>query len=169
MAGLALASLPDGDDEHERMHMQGWSDGLPLVAPTSERVECMLRGTARPASEVLGVVPPSYTEATVGLVAVNAVMAGCEPAHLRIVLAAVEAVLSEPFNLHGVGATTMGATPCVIVSGPARHEAGLALSCGAMGSGTRANATYAAQHPRTQPCSFDPLACVRLAAALDGR
>ena len=127
------------DDAHESMYHAGWSDGLPLVPPTAERVRRMLSGTARDAGESLGLCPPMYCAVAVKDVAANAVMAGCEPRHLRIVLAAVEAMLAEPFNLHGVHATTMGATPVVIVNGPARVDAGLNSSIGAMGSGTRAN------------------------------
>ena len=121
--------------------MEAWSDGLPLVPPTSERVERMLRGTSSPRDDVLGLCPPSYAEVTVGHVATNAVMAGCEPRQLRVVLAAVSAMLSEPFNLHGVHATTMGATPAIIVNGPVQSEAGLNSSLGALGSSTPAPAS----------------------------
>ena len=130
------------DDVHELMAAAGWSDGLPLVPPTPLRVDRMLRGTARAADEVLGLCPPMYASVSVRRVAINAVMAGCEPRHLRIVLAAVEAMLAHPFNLHGVHATTMGATPAVLVSGPARGEAGLNSAHSALGgSGSRANAS----------------------------
>lgn len=121
------------------MNAAGWSDGLPIVPPTASRVEQMLKGTAKSRDAVLGNVPPMYQNCTVELAAANAVMAGCKPQHFRIVLAAVEAMLQEPFNLHGVHATTMGATPVVLVSGPARTEAGLNDSHGALGSGSRAN------------------------------
>ena len=87
------------DDVHEAMVAAGWSDGLPLVPPTTERVALMLQGTIREPSASLGRCPPMYTETTVERVAANAVMAGCEPRHFRVVLAAVEAMLSEPFNL----------------------------------------------------------------------
>ena len=81
-----------------------------------------------------------YVAVTVEKVAANAVMAGCEARHLRVVIAAVEAMLASEFNLHGVHATTMGATPCVIVSGPVRREAGLHSDHSALGSASRANA-----------------------------
>lgn len=131
----------DKEDLQEHMHASGWSDGLPLVQPTHARIECMLLGTDKPRECVLGECPPMYRKVTVANVALNAVMAGCEPRHFRIVLAAVEGLLSDAFNLHGVHATTMGATPCVIVNGPARIEAGLNSAHGALGSGCRANAT----------------------------
>ena len=128
------------DALHASMFEAGWSDGLPLVPPTKAAVEAMLKATSRSPTESLGDVPPMYSSATIGLVAANAVMAGCAPEHFRIVLAGVEAMLSEAFNLHGVHATTMGATPCLIVNGPARLEAGLNSAHGALGSGSRANA-----------------------------
>lgn len=128
------------DDVHEAMLAAGWSDGLPIVPPTVERVEIMLRGTSRDPAEVVGDVPPMYSPATIGNIAANAVLAGCSPEHLRLVIAGVEAMLLDEFNLHGVHATTMGATPCLIVSGSARKECGLNTSHGALGSGSRANA-----------------------------
>jgi len=79
------------EDEHEAMLARGWSDGLPLVPPTEERVLRMLDGTSRDPQEVLGLVPPDLAPATVEKIAVNAVMAGCKPEYLPVVLAAVEA------------------------------------------------------------------------------
>ena len=139
--GRISPGLTSPDDCSEAIYAAGWSDGLPCVPPTHERVERMLSGTARARDEVLGLCPPMYKPVTVALVAANTVMAGCEPRHLRVVLAACEAMLSDAFNLHGVHATTMGATPAVLVSGPVRVEAGLNSAHGALGSGTRANAS----------------------------
>ncbi|MEL6986058.1 MAG: thioredoxin family protein, partial [Actinomycetota bacterium] len=82
--------LASSEDEHEMMYERGWSDGLPLVAPTEERVMAMLAGTTRDPSEVVAIVPPALVEVSVEQVAVNAVMAGCKPEYLPIVLAAVE-------------------------------------------------------------------------------
>ena len=135
-----MLDVPDGMDVHEWMLTQGWSDGLPLVPPTLERVEAMLTGTARMGHELLGKCAPCYGEVTVEKCAIAAVMAGCAPRQFTVVLAAVEAMLHPNFNIHGVSATTMGATPCIIVNGPVRHAAGLNMSHGALGSGSRANA-----------------------------
>jgi hypothetical protein len=136
-----MVDIGGGDaDVHEAMACAGWSDGLPLVPPTPERVALMMQGTSRPEDEEIGRCPPMYGMVTVRNVAVNAVMAGCEARHLVVVLAAVEAMLADEFNLHGVHATTMGATPVVLVSGPVRHDAGLNSAHGALGSGSRANA-----------------------------
>jgi hypothetical protein len=103
----------------------------------------MLLGTARDPSEVLGKMPPNYNVLNVEKAAVAAVMAGCEPRQFHVALAALECALDPALCLHGIHATTMGITPCVIVSGPARHDAGLNFRHGAMGSSgiqNRANA-----------------------------
>ena len=133
-------AIGDGEDEHEAMFARGWSDGLPLVPPTEERVLKMLDGTARDPQEVIGLVPPILAPATVEKIAVNAVMAGCKPEYLPTVLAAVEAVLDEKFAMHGVLATTMFVGPVVIVNGPIRREIGMNARGNALGQGNRANA-----------------------------
>ena len=141
MSGLASAvvSVPSGTDIHEAL--QPYSDGLPLVPPTRGRVLKMLQGTSRaPEEELRGQCPPNLADVTVEKVAIAAVMAGCEPRQFTVVLAATEAILADDFNLHGTHATTMGATPCVIVSGPVRAGGGYNTKHGALGSGSRANA-----------------------------
>lgn len=127
------------EDEHEAMDARGWSDGLPLVPPTEERVLRMLDGTARDPQEVVGLVPPDLAPATVEKIAVNAVMAGCKPEYLPVVLAAVEAVLDESFAMHGVLATTMFVGPVVVVNGPVRRRIGMNAKGNALGQGNRAN------------------------------
>ena len=101
----------------------------------------MLKGTNRKPSEVLGLLPPDLQPVTVEKVAVNAVMAGCAPEYMPVVIAAVEAVLLEPFNMHGVLATTMFCTPIVIVNGPVARAIGMNARGNALGQGNRANAT----------------------------
>lgn len=133
-------TIGDGEDEHEAMVARGWSDGLPLVPPTEERVLSMLDGTNRDPQEVLGLVPPDLAPATVEKIAVNAVMAGCKPDYLPVVLAAVEAVLEEEFAMHGVLATTMFVGPVVVVNGPVRRRIGMNAKGNALGQGNRANA-----------------------------
>jgi hypothetical protein len=127
------------EDEHEAMDARGWSDGLPLVPPTEERVLRMLDGTARDPQEVLGLVPPDLAPATVEKIAINAVMAGCKPEYLPVVLAAVEAVLDESFAMQGVLATTMFVGPVVIVNGPVRRRIGMNAKGNVLGQGNRAN------------------------------
>ncbi len=132
--------IGDGEDEQEAMYARGWSDGLPLVPPTEERVLRMLDGTIRDPQEVVGLVPPDLAPATVEKVAVNAVMAGCKPEYLPVVLAAVEAVLDDSFAMHGVLATTMFVGPVVVVNGPIRRHIGMNAKGNALGQGNRANA-----------------------------
>ncbi len=134
-------ALGTGEDEIEAMYDRGWSDGLPLVPPTEERVLRMLQGTSRDPQEVVGLVPSDLAPATVEKIAINAVMAGCKPEYLPVVLAAVEAVLEEPFAMHGVLATTMFVGPVVVVNGPIRRQIGMNARGNALGQGNRANAT----------------------------
>ena len=129
------------DDEFEFMFDQGFSDGLPLVPPTPERVMAMLAGTSRDAQEVLGEMAPNMGVVTVEKVAINSVMAGCKPAYLPVVLAATEAILTDDYNIHGVMATTMGASPVLVVNGPIRHRIGMNMGLGSLGQGNRANLT----------------------------
>src|SRR5216117_4290207 len=106
---------------------KGVTDGLPVVPPTRERVESMLTATRRVRDELLGEMPPNYGRVTVEKAAVNAVMAGCRPEYLPVVLAAVEAVCDDAFDLHGVSATTNAPAPLVIVNGPIRSA--LDINC----------------------------------------
>lgn len=133
--------IASSDDAVEFMFDQGFSDGLPLVPPTPERVMRMLGGTHRAAQDVIAIVPPNMGEATVEKIAINAVMAGCKPEYLPVIIAAVEAVCTDEFNMHGVTATTMGAAPVMVVNGPIREKIGMNMKLGALGAGNRANAT----------------------------
>lgn len=129
------------DDVSEFMFDQGFSDGLPLVPPTPERVLRMMQGTRRAPQDLIAIVPPNMGEATVEKVAINAVMAGCKPEFMPVIIAALEAVCTDEFNVHGVTATTMGAAPVIVVNGPVRERIGMNKGLGALGSGNRANAT----------------------------
>ena len=133
--------LGDSEDDVEAVFERGWSDGLPVVPPTPERVARMLTGTARDADEVVAVVPPDLVECTVEKVAINAVMAGCRPEYLPVVLAAVEAACTDEFNMHGLLATTWFSGPVVIVNGPIARAIGMNSGVNALGQGNRANAT----------------------------
>jgi hypothetical protein len=133
--------LASAEDEAEAFFERGWTDGLPVVAPTPARVLRMLEGTTRAADEVVALVPPDFNEATVEKVAVNAVLAGCRPEYLPVVLAAVEAGCTDEFNMHGLLCTTWFSGPVVIVNGPARSQLGMNSGVNALGQGNRANAT----------------------------
>ena len=139
--GSRRVELADLEDEHEAMHDRGWTDGLPVVPPTPERVLRMLRGTTRDPADVVAVVPPDLVGCTVEKVAVNAVMAGCLPEHLPVVLAALEAACTDEFALHGLLATTYFSGPTVVVNGPVARRIGMNSGVNALGQGNRANAT----------------------------
>src|SRR5262245_40887021 len=131
--------LADSEDEAEAMFARGWSDGLPLVPPTPERVLAMLDGTRRAHDEIVATVPPDLVPCTVEKVAINAVLAGCKPEYLPVVLAAVEAACTDAFNIHGVLATTMGVGPVLVVNGPIRRAIGMNSGINVLGQGNRAN------------------------------
>ena len=141
--GLASRRVEFGalEDEHEALYDRGWTDGLPVVPPTPERVLRMLRGTTRKPGDVVAVVPPDLVACTVEKVAVNAVMAGCRPEYLPVVLAALEAMSAEEFTLHGLLATTYMAGPVLVINGPVTGRIGMNSGVNALGQGNRANAT----------------------------
>ncbi len=133
--------LASAEDPVEAAYDRGWSDGLPIVPPTRQRVAAMLAGTARAPDEVVAVVPPALAPCTVEKVAVNAVMAGCKPEYLPVVLAAVEAACTDTFNMHGLLCTLWFSGPIVIVNGPIRRRIGMNTDKNALGQGNRANST----------------------------
>lgn len=120
---------------------QGWADGLPLIPPTAERVQAALDYVAEAPETVVGIVEPRRGEATVEKIAVNAVMAGCKPEYLPLVVAAVRAVCEPRFNLYALNTTTCCATPALMVNGPARHALGIECGYSCLGQNGRANAT----------------------------
>lgn len=129
------------EDAHELMYERGWSDGLPLTPPTEARVLRMLAGTSRAPDEIVGVIPPDLVPCTVEKVAINAVMAGCKPEYLPVVLAAVQAACCDEFCMHGLLATTYFSGPIIIVNGPIVDEIGMNWGGNALGQGNRANST----------------------------
>lgn len=128
-------------DPFEFMFERGLTDGLPVVPPTPERVTWMLTGTRRDPREVIATLPPNMGPASIEKIAANAVMAGCRPDYLPVVIAALEAVATPEFNAHGIMSTTWGATPVIIVNGPIRERIGMNSGMMALGYGNRANAT----------------------------
>ncbi len=143
--GGALASrkieYADTEDPVELAYARGWTDGLPVTPPTDERVIAMLKGTTRRPDESVGKIPPFLADCTVEKVAINAVMAGCKPEYMPVLLAALEAVLEPLFTLHGVLATTSRSSPLIIVNGPVAKRIGMNSGINALGQGNRANAT----------------------------
>jgi hypothetical protein len=126
--------------------LQAWfferrsSDGFPVIAPTPEAVARMIEGSHRRGRDLLGVVPPRGGVATVEQIAVNAVMAGCRPQHMPVLVTAVEAMLEPRFNLASLQATTHPVAPLLIVHGPIAKELNMNAGAGAFGPSSMANA-----------------------------
>ena len=121
-------------------YRRGWTDGLPIVPPTLDRVDAMLRACLRGRNESLGELDPLKGVATVERVAANAVMAGCAPEHFPVVLAAVEALADPAFNLRGVQTTDENVAPLILLSGPVVERLEVNSGFGMLGPGWQANA-----------------------------
>lgn len=126
---------------YEEYTRRGWTDGLPIIAPTPERVAEMLDAARLAPSREIAEIPPRRAIVTAEKIAINAVMAGCRPAYFPVVLAAVEAIADPTFNLFGVDTTTSGVCVLTVVNGPIRQQLDINSSYGCLGPGWRANAT----------------------------
>ena len=135
----------EAEDDFEAVNVycreRGWTDGLPIVPPTQERVERMLAYCNRAWDEPIAALPPRFGAATPLRLAANAVMAGCLPEQFPIVMLALEAMSDERFNLYGIQATTHPCAPLIIVNGPIARELGINSGHSAFGPGAHANAT----------------------------
>ena len=143
-AGPAAVTFdfPGAPDEIDALYQErGWTDGLPIVAPTEARVQAFLNWTDRDPREVIGVLPPRQGEATVEKIAINAVMAGCKPEYLPVIITAIEALADPLFNLDSVQATTHPVAPLIVVNGPIARELEINGGYNAFGQGFRANVT----------------------------
>jgi hypothetical protein len=136
-----IADAQDEDAAAEQLHKWGWTDGLPVVVPTPERVERMLAASARGADARLGPIAPRGAELTLRALAANAVMAGCLPEYMPVLEAAIVAMQQPDFNLYGMQMTTHPCALMVVVQGPVTGELGIASGAGCMGAGFRANGT----------------------------
>ncbi len=120
---------------NDLFYRRGWTDGLPILPPTPERVREMLQGTDRFPAETVGIIEPMKGIATVEKVAVNAVMAGARPEYLPVILAAVETVADPEFDLYGVQTTDESVTPLLIINGPVARDLKINSGFGALGPG----------------------------------
>ena len=120
---------------------QGWSDGLPIIPPTEDRVWGLVEGSGLPADHTVGIIPPALGEATIEKIAINAVMAGCLREYMPVLVATVEAICDEQFNLPAIQTTTNPACVGIVINGPIRNEIGVNSGRGCLGPGWRANAT----------------------------
>jgi hypothetical protein len=120
---------------------RGWSDGLPIIPPTEQAVEKMILGTKRNSSDVVANIPPCWGEATVEKIAINAVMAGCLPEYMPLIVTVVEAMAEERFRLAEIQPTTHPVAPLIIVNGPIVNQLHINSKSGAFGPCWRSNAT----------------------------
>ena len=139
--GATAVHLSGEVDPVEYCHQQGWTDGLPVVPPTPERVQTMLSTTERGAQDVLGVFPPIGSEVTAEKVAINAVMAGCLPEYFPVVLTAVECLAEREESVGTLLTTIHGDAPLIIVNGPVTERLGFNAGANTFGPGWRSNAT----------------------------
>ena len=137
-----LFSAADEEAALEDLHNRHMTDGLPVIIPTPARVSKMVLASGQDADMILGTMGPANGMATLEKVAVAAVMAGCLPDYMPLVVAALKAVIDPRFDLTEMQATTHCTAPLIIVNGPARHTCGpVSSSYGALGPGHRANAS----------------------------
>jgi hypothetical protein len=128
-------------DVNELYQQNGWTDGLPIMPPTEARVYACLDAAGLAPGDIIGVEPVRQRPIRAEKVAINAVMAGCLPTYMPVVVAALRAMCVAEYNLHGSSASTGGSAPLIIVNGPIRTALGMNATHGVLGTGNRANAT----------------------------
>ena len=138
---IAGADLERELDIAEMMFQTNWTDGLPVVPPIQRRVDEFVERSGRSGAEVVAEVPPLGGEATIEKIAANAVMAGCRPEYMPVLVTALEAVMDPAMNIGGMQCSTHMSTPLLILHGPIRNELGINSGANTFGQGVRANAT----------------------------
>ena len=133
---------------NEFYYRRGWTDGLPIVPPTRENVEPFLRYTKRPPDEEIAVLPLANQRATPWNIAVNAVMAGCRPEYMPVLISAVEAMKEPQFRLRDHG-NSCGCRPYLLVNGPITKQLDLYSGTGLMSPGARNIGSTTAVNPNT--------------------
>jgi len=126
---------------YEHAYEQGWTDGLPIIPATPEAVEKFVAAAGRPADDLVALLPPRKGRATIEVIAVNAIMAGCRPEYMPVLIAAVEGVTDPSYPLELMQVTTNPMTPFLLVNGPVRNQLEINYGTGCLGPGWRANAT----------------------------
>lgn len=154
MDATRLLDVPDDVDLVEYCYAQGWTDGLPVVAPTAAKVDAAVAATGRPAGELVCHYAERRRDITVADVAVNAVLAGCRPEYTPVVLAIVEAMTDPGFGIHAANATTGGSAVGFVVNGPIRDALGMNYRGNVLGPGNRANSTIGRAVRLTQINAF---------------
>ena len=126
---------------YDYAYEQGWTDGLPIIPPTPEAVARFVSASGRAGSDLIGVMPPRKGQATVEVIAVNAVMAGCRPEYMPVIIAALEGMMDPSYPLEFMQVTTNPMTPFLLLNGPVRQKLEVNYGTGCLGPGWRANAT----------------------------
>ncbi len=137
----ATYDVADAYEANELFQSNGWTDGLPIVPPTEALVRRFLEAARLDAGAVVGIEPVRRRRITAEKTAIAAVMAGCLPAYMPVVLALVKAVCEPEYGLHGCTASTGGSAPFVVVNGPICREIGMNATHNALANGSRANAS----------------------------
>jgi len=125
----------------ELYYDNGWTDGLPVVPPTEGRVREFLAACGKEPSDVIGVVPTRGRAITAEKIAINAVMAGCRPEYMPVLIAVLEAMTQPEFNYHGALASTQGSAQLIVINGPIARELNVNSGVNVLAPGWRANAT----------------------------
>jgi len=133
--------VEDVADAIEFCFQQGWTDGLPVVPPTAERVGGLLEAARLDPKQEIGFVAHRAVSVTAEKVAINAVMAGCRPEYMPVVVAAVEGIVDPRWSYHGPGTSTAGAAVLMIVNGPIARALDINAGDNLFGPGWRANLT----------------------------
>src|SRR5512132_281700 len=131
----------DASEQIEFCYARGWTDGLPVVPATRPLVDAALGACGYLANDVVSEMPSRKVALTAEKVAINAVMAGCKPEYMPVVIAAVKAMATDPFGLHHVASALAGPTIIVLVNGPVARTLGINGTNNVFGPGVRANAT----------------------------
>lgn len=126
---------------YEHAYEQGWTDGLPIIPASPDNVRRFVDASGHAADELIGILPPRKGRVTAELIAVNAIMAGCRPEYMPVIIAAVEAMTDPGFELEHMQVTTNTPTPFLLINGPARKKLEINFGAGCLGPGWRANAT----------------------------
>ena len=133
--------MTDAFAVNEFYHAKGWTDGLPIVPPTEERVSECLDAAGFAPGDIIGIEQVRQRPIIAEKAAINAVLAGCLPAYMPVVVAVLGAMCDAQYNLHGTSASTGGAAPFIVVNGPVRTLIGMNATHNVLGNGNRANAT----------------------------
>src|SRR5215210_4989685 len=137
----ATYDVEDPFEANELFQRNGWTDGLPIVPPTESAVRAFLERAQLLPGDVVGIEPVRRRRITAEKIAIAAVMAGCLPEYLPVVVAIVKAMCEPQFGLHGSTASTGGSAPFIVVNGLVRIALGMNATHNAFANGSRANAS----------------------------